>query len=189
MAEAYILDHYYNRFLNGNILPAIKDPLYDTDKNLMRKYRFPRQEIINMNTDFGHIFPSTRDCEIPTLTKIMIALRFFASGSFQQVCSEVANISQPSCSRIIEAVSEAFYQKAIGEIKMPNTHAELFANARAFSEIQGMPKIIGAIDCTHILLKAPTENENSYVNRKGSHSVIAQVSKFKIDFKITLYAD
>ncbi|KAK0145349.1 putative nuclease HARBI1 [Merluccius polli] len=42
---------------------------------------------------------------------------------------------------------------------------------QGFHAILGFPNIIGAIDCTHIIIKAPSHNEFSYVNRKGLHSI------------------
>lgn len=38
------------------------------------------------------------------------------------------------------------------------------------------PRVIGAIDGTHIKITAPRDNGESYVNRKGFHSVQLQVS-------------
>jgi len=39
----------------------------------------------------------------------------------------------------------------------------------------GFPKVIGAIDGTHIKITAPKVNPESYVNRKGFHSIQLQV--------------
>lgn len=50
-----------------------------------------------------------------------------------------------------------------------------------FHSIAGMPKTIGAVDGTHIRIKAPNEEEAAYVNRKGEHSINVQVcSNFHI---------
>lgn len=47
-----------------------------------------------------------------------------------------------------------------------------------FYEIAGMPCTIGAVDGTHILIKAPQDEEWNYVNRKGQHSINVQVNKY-----------
>lgn len=39
----------------------------------------------------------------------------------------------------------------------------------------GFPNVLGCIDCTHIRLKKPNNNEADFVNRKGYHSLNVQV--------------
>lgn len=39
----------------------------------------------------------------------------------------------------------------------------------------GFPKVIGAIDGTHIKIAAPRINSECYINRKGYHSIQLQV--------------
>ncbi|XP_056013266.1 uncharacterized protein LOC125672778 [Ostrea edulis] len=47
-------------------------------------------------------------------------------------------------------------------------HAEVLEQTiDKFHQRNGFPGIIGALDGTHISIKAPTENPQSYVNRKG----------------------
>ena len=44
-----------------------------------------------------------------------------------------------------------------------------------FYRLQRFPNVVGAIDCTHIPIKAPNENEDVYVNRQQYHSLNIQV--------------
>lgn len=44
-----------------------------------------------------------------------------------------------------------------------------------FQRTSGFPKIIGAIDGTHINIPAPKKDPEYYVNRKGHHSIQLQV--------------
>ena len=47
--------------------------------------------------------------------------------------------------------------------------------ASSFEDKTGFHGIIGAVDGTHIEIRAPHENPNDYINRKGYHSVVLQV--------------
>ncbi|XP_033729167.1 uncharacterized protein LOC117318274 [Pecten maximus] len=47
-------------------------------------------------------------------------------------------------------------------------------NHKSFKRRNGFPNIIGAIVGTHIEIKAPTSHPQSYVNRKGYHSIQLQ---------------
>ncbi|XP_064103412.1 putative nuclease HARBI1 [Macrobrachium nipponense] len=84
-------------------------------------------------------------------------------------------MSQASVSRIISQVTDILYNKARTEIKMPQNPQEIHQTAQAFHRISGFPRVIGAIDGTHIPIKAPSDNEYIYVNRKGYHSLNLQV--------------
>ena len=45
---------------------------------------------------------------------------------------------------------------------------------RKFQSLKGFPGVIGAIDGSHIPIRAPKEDPNSYFNRKSFHSIILQ---------------
>ena len=40
---------------------------------------------------------------------------------------------------------------------------------------KGFPGVIGAVDATHIRISAPRNDPQSYINRKGFHSLQLQV--------------
>ena len=45
---------------------------------------------------------------------------------------------------------------------------------KEFEDMRGMPSVIGAIDGSHIPIKAPVLCPENYINCKGFHSVILQ---------------
>lgn len=47
---------------------------------------------------------------------------------------------------------------------------------QTIEHLYGVPGVIGAIDGTHIKITASHEHSDSYVNRKGFHSIQLQVS-------------
>ncbi|XP_061595551.1 putative nuclease HARBI1 [Cololabis saira] len=61
-------------------------------------------------------------------------------------------------------------------IGFPYTVGEQANIKRQFAAMAGFPNVIGAIDCTHIAIRAPTENEFVYVNRKNVHTINVQVT-------------
>ncbi|KAG5877220.1 hypothetical protein JTB14_036428 [Gonioctena quinquepunctata] len=46
--------------------------------------------------------------------------------------------------------------------------------SQAFSKNNGIPGAIGAIDGSHIEIPKPEQNQDSYINRKGYHSLLLQ---------------
>ena len=58
---------------------------------------------------------------------------------------------------------------------MPVRPIEIEQAKQRFYRLQQFPNVIGAIDCTHIPIKAPNEDKHVYVNRKQYHSLNVQV--------------
>uniref|UniRef100_A0A8C4X6H8 DDE Tnp4 domain-containing protein n=1 Tax=Erpetoichthys calabaricus TaxID=27687 RepID=A0A8C4X6H8_ERPCA len=91
----------------------------------------------------------------------LIALRFYASGTFYQVVGDNMGVDKSTVSNVVKAVSVEL--------------ASLVNEFRNFFLLGNMPNTIGVIDCTHVHIQAPHEREWQYVNRKGRHSINVQL--------------
>lgn len=60
-------------------------------------------------------------------------------------------------------------------IRFPYTVVEQANSKRQFAAMSSFPNVIGAIDCTHIAIRAPSENKFVYVNRKNVHTINVQI--------------
>ncbi|XP_050709509.1 putative nuclease HARBI1 [Eriocheir sinensis] len=116
-----------------------------------------------------------RSQALPTHTQVLLALRFLASGSFQHVIGDTAGVTQASISRVLDRICTVLSDKSVQEIKMPPTNIERRRIARKFLRIQNFPRVIGAIDGTHVAIKAPSVDEALYFNRKRYHSLNIQL--------------
>lgn len=91
---------------------------------------------------------------------IRIADRFGIAESSVVVCRN----------RIIDTILNNLKSKFINW-----PHAEVLEQTiDKFHQRNGFPGVIGALDGTHISIKAPTENPQSYINRKGYYSLQLQ---------------
>lgn len=114
-----------------------------------------------------------RDCISPIL-QLLIALRYYATGSFQAVVGDTANISKATVCRIIDRVSGAIAALRPQYVEMPSAQ-ERPAVAAGFYNLAGFPRVIGAVDCTHIKINSPGGNRAElYRNRKGYFSINVQ---------------
>ena len=107
--------------------------------------------------------------------KTLLALRFYATGSFQQVLADLHGMSIASACRVIHQVSRAIACRKGNFITFPTE--ENFATVKnAFYESAHFPHVIGAIDCRHIHIQSPGGEEAArFINRKGYYSINVQV--------------
>jgi len=81
--------------------------------------------------------------------------------------------SRPSA--VLLWVVDARNQLATQYIKFPHTAEEQVAIKKGFNSLAGLPNTIGAIDRTHIRIKAPLPDAFPYLNRSHYHSINVQL--------------
>ena len=81
-------------------------------------------------------------------------------------------ISQATVSRILYVFVDAMVKKASHYIYMPKK--EILRVFEDFEQVSYLPRVIGAIDGSHIRITAPSEDEYANVNRKRYHSINIQ---------------
>ena len=104
----------------------------------------------------------------------MIALRFFASGSHLQVIGDTMGHDKSTISRVIRQVADALVEMKDTFIKWPQTPEKLSSIKNVFHQKAGFPNVVGCFDGTHVPIQAPVDDEPSFVNRKGFHSINVQ---------------
>lgn len=87
------------------------------------------------------------------------------------------NLSQTMVSRYVSYYSHIITENlAPRYIRFPQNENEMTEIKNQFLAEHNFPGILGVIDGTHIAVTAlPLEIENAYVNRKGFHSINAQI--------------
>lgn len=103
--------------------------------------------------------------------KVLCTLRFCAVGSYQRCVGEDYNLSmsQTSVHRCIHEVIETIVQVLGHEfVSFPQTRVERNRIKQRFMENFAFPGTIGAVDCTHIAILKPLEDEHNFMNRKGN---------------------
>ena len=156
------------------------DPFdFYTSQELYERFRFTENGIAFL-LDFieNGITPNTkRNFAIPAKLKLLLTLRFLATGTFQLNVADHFGISQPSVSRSVWEVINALCNIAPRFIRYPKNDAEKGPIIRDLFAVAGIPLVTGLIDCTHIRIQSPSKyehNEDAYVNRKGYHSMNIQ---------------
>lgn len=120
---------------------------------------------------------------IQPMLQLLIAVKFYASGTFQINVGDMTSVSRQSVNKIIPRVSLALASLKSRFIKMPTTADDLEAAACDMFAFAKFPKCIGSIDCTHIKIQSPGgPNAEYYRNRKGFFSLnIQTISSSKLE--------
>ena len=97
--------------------------------------------------------PIVRSHSLPVSLQVLVALRFFASGSFQISNGDMHNISKVSVCRIVRDVSNSLCTKGQRYVKFPCRNTDRHVVMQGFAYIANFPNVVGAIHCTHIPIK------------------------------------
>ena len=179
------LDNIPPNNTNRNRMYNFNYEMFDEEQFQIR-YRLTKdgfREILNIIAPAisGH---NERGNPIPADIQLLLTLRYYATGTFQQACGDLCDISQPSASRIIKRVSEAIARINNNYIQFPA--ADLLPQIKLdFWKICAFPNVVGTIDCTHINIPCPGgENAELFRNRKGFLSINVQaVSGPNLEFQ------
>ena len=111
---------------------------------------------------------------IPVNKRIAVSLWRLATNADYRTIGHLFGISKASvCIIVNEFCSAVANNLAAKYIKIPNGN-NLKAIVKEFRTRWGFPQCMGAIDGSHIPIKAPINFHTDYFNRKGWHSIILQ---------------
>lgn len=106
--------------------------------------------------------------------EMYLALWFLANTESYRQLSDRFNVTKSSVFRILHRVIEWFVNQSPRYIKWPTQEEQGIIETK-FQMKKNFPKVIGAIDGSHIEISAPVENKLDYFNnRKKYYSILMQ---------------
>ena len=100
--------------------------IYD-DVKLFARFRVRREDIVTLVDLFGDELehPLPRGGSLPPLMQVLVALRFFASGAYQQTTGDLFNIDRQTVGRIIARLSSVYsYSQSASCLSLPDPWGE-----------------------------------------------------------------
>ena len=96
------------------------------------------------------------------------------------------NVGKATVIEAVQDVVEALYEIRNEHIKFPENEAETRAAIETFQDLSDLPNIVGAIDGSHVRIKAPKDGPVDYFSRYQQHDFIIQAvvngQKLFLDF-------
>lgn len=148
-----------------------------TDEELVQRYRFSRAGIMYIADIITESIEhkTRRNQALLPYQQVVIALQYYATGTFQLVVGDALQVTQPTACRAIHRVTNALVRKLNEYVAFPEDEQQLARIKDGFHRMKSFPGVIGCVDGTHVWITAPRENKADYLNRKGYHSINVQV--------------
>ncbi|XP_070379282.1 putative nuclease HARBI1 [Dermacentor albipictus] len=148
-----------------------------SEEELQRRVRFGRDGIVFfaefLRSEIEH--PTCRSGALSAELQVMLALKFFASGCFLITAGDVIGAHESTASRTVRRVaSSGDHPRFLSSWPSPR---EVRGVQGCFYAVAGFPRVVGAIDGTHVRIQAPGEHEEAYVNRHFYHSINVELTK------------
>ncbi|XP_045475273.1 putative nuclease HARBI1 [Harmonia axyridis] len=161
------------RYLTINPLNALSEAAFK------KHFRLNKACFLSLLEEITPFVRVRRRCRLELKTKLLVTLLFYAQGSYQTILGSnfFCGMSQSSVCRSIEEITNALSNREIRfrRIRFPRNMQELSQRRARFSEATRIPGGIGVIDCTHVAIVSPKEDEHVFVNRKNDHSMNVQL--------------
>uniref|UniRef100_UPI00398E6C7F putative nuclease HARBI1 n=1 Tax=Pristiophorus japonicus TaxID=55135 RepID=UPI00398E6C7F len=148
-----------------------------TDDQYPQRLRF-RKDVV---TELCHLLQPDLESQtrlrtaLSVASKVTIALNFYTNGSFQGATADISNIFQFATHRSIRQVTDTLKKRRRDYISFPMTREKQLERATGFFRIAGFPRVEGAKGYTHVALRAPLTNPETFRHRKGYHSLNVQL--------------
>ena len=114
-----------------------------------------------------------RSCLSPAKV-LAIGLYRLAHGNSYPTIGPTFNVDRSTVIEAVQDVVRALYELQDDHIKFPDTLAELNTSVQSFEELSASPNILGAIDGSHVRIKAPSDSAADYSSRYQQHDFIIQ---------------
>ncbi|XP_055919623.1 putative nuclease HARBI1 [Eupeodes corollae] len=158
------------------------NPLEELDDGeFYSRYRFDKTTVRFLVENLDIQDPITnRGLPISPDLQVLVTLHFFGRNVHQSDVGALHGMVQSTVGKIIKNIAKRIASLLPHFIQFPSSPAELNDMKSGFYNIARFPKVIGAIDCTHVQIKRPARivgpiMAGHYINRKGYYSLNVQI--------------
>nr|CAH7733531.1 unnamed protein product [Callosobruchus chinensis] len=89
------------------------------------------------------------------MNQLLCTLRYYATACHQMTVGDFSRISKSTACRIIHRVSAALASLRPRYMAFPETAEDVKRAQTEFYNTVSFPRVVGAIDCTHVKIKSP----------------------------------
>ncbi|KAL4709478.1 hypothetical protein ACJJTC_012815 [Scirpophaga incertulas] len=155
------------------------EPFDLPDSTFLETYRLPKDVVRSLINEVTPVMPeTTKSIEFSVESKVLAALSFYASGKFQKTMGGKSDptVTQYFVGSAVQQVTEAINHPSIVKkyIHFPHLRNERDMIKTRFYMKYGIPNVVGCIDCTHVPIARPDDDQKIHFN-KSYHSKKVQI--------------
>ncbi|XP_030764491.1 putative nuclease HARBI1 [Sitophilus oryzae] len=144
------------------------------DDDFKAHFRIKRSTVEVLLCSLGpHFTRQSGRPQLPLKKQLLLSIWYLSNQEVFRSISDRFDVSKSTAYECIGRFLNAVMAIANEFIKWPS-HAEAQRTSLHFREQNGFPDIIGCIDGSHVPIAKPKNKPDSYINRKGYHSIILQ---------------
>ena len=124
-----------------------------------------------------HIQKQTTSMRVPVVVErqVPLTLYYLSDEGRLHKTADAFGLSRSTVSITVRRVARVLTMHLGPKyIQLPSTDNEVKEKVSNFYRVFSLPQCLGEIDCTHIDIKAPSNNPTDYVNRKSRFSLNVQ---------------
>ncbi|XP_036150400.1 putative nuclease HARBI1 [Monomorium pharaonis] len=148
------------------------------DTDFVMRFRLSKRTVLSvLETIENQLeFRTDKNNCVSPINQLLCALRFYATGCYQTTAADLCGFSTSTAHRIVHRVSCAIASLRPLHVLFPETPSQIRKTQMEFYNKARFPRVIGAIDCTHVkFIKSPGGgNAEVFRNRKGYFSLNVQ---------------
>ena len=111
---------------------------------------------------------------IPAEIKLAATLYYLSGASDYRTIANLFGLGRSTVCSIVHTVCKQIVRNLLKTyINLPKTDKTRNINQK-FESVSGFPRVVAAIDCYHIRIKALNKNPEDCINRKKYHSIVLQ---------------
>nr|CAD7207158.1 unnamed protein product [Timema douglasi] len=126
-----------------------------TDKEFFVRFRLTKETVLELLDLIREDLETSTDRSLSPMNQLLLTLRFYALGSLLISVGDFSGVHKSTASVIIKKVSLIIANLRPQFIHFPHTAADKKTNQVEFYSKNHFPRVVGAIDCTHIRIQSP----------------------------------
>lgn len=102
-----------------------------------------------------YLFISYRNAAVSPIDQLLLALRFYATGSMLITVGDFVGVHKSTACKILAKVTRAIALLRPMYISFPSTAEGRRVVQEGFYALARFPRVLGALDCTHVKIQSP----------------------------------